>query len=393
MSSLADFQFSDAPMATDRTAGFHYISERGEVFQAKDGTWLLTSPEAVRFAHRNPEIFSSAKAFGGTGLPVPLIPVAVDPPDHVKYRRILDPMLAPRVINAMEDELRAQVRELVEAFASTGSCDIVADIAKLYPTQVFLTLIGLPLEDRDDLIRWVETMNENSITGTDEPTPIVVEAAMSLFGYIQQAIDAKRGQTGEDMLSRILSFTGEDAWTNEEVVGLCILFTVAGLDTLTGAPGFTSPHLAQNPELRRQMLADPELIGPVIEEVLRLEPPAPTTPRVTTQEVEVCGVTIPANSPVMLCLATANRGGDRELPDDIDAEHGERGHATFGGGIHRCLGSHLARRELRLVVEGFHKLIPDYEVAPGVQPKVVWPSSTLHLESLPLIFPPAGSKQ
>jgi hypothetical protein len=90
---------------------------------------------------------------------------------------------------------------------------------------------------------------------------------------------------------------------------------------------------------------------------------------------------------------TANRGGDRELPDDIDAEHGERGHATFGGGIHRCLGSHLARRELRLVVEEFHKLIPDYEVAPGVQPKVVWPSSTLHLESLPLIFPPAGSKQ
>jgi cytochrome P450 len=347
----------------------------------------------VRFAHRNPEIFSSAKAFGGAGLPVPLIPVAVDPPDHLKYRRILDPMLAPRVINAMEDELRAQVRELVEAFASTGSCDIVADIAKLYPTQVFLTLIGLPLEDRDDLIRWVETMNENTITGTDEPTPIVVEAAMSLFGYIQQAIDAKRGQTGDDMLSRILAFTGEDAWTNEEVVGLCILFTVAGLDTVTGAIGFTMLHLAQNPELRRQMLADPELIGPVIEEVLRLEPPAPTTPRVTTQEVEVCGVTIPANSPVMLCLATANRGGDRELPDDIDAEHGERGHATFGGGIHRCLGSHLARRELRLVVEEFHKLIPDYEVAPGVQPKVVWPSSTLHLESLPLIFPPAGSKQ
>ena len=380
-------------MATDRTAGFHYIIERGEVFQAADGTWLLTSPEAVRFAHRNPDIFSSAEAFEGTGLPVPLIPVAVDPPDHVKYRRILDPMLAPRVINAMEDELRTQIRELVEAFASTGSCDIVADIAKLYPTQVFLTLIGLPLEDRDDLIRWVEIMNENSITGTGEPTPVVVEAAMSLFGYVQQAIDAKRGKPGDDMLSRILSFTGEDAWTNEEVVGFCILFTVAGLDTVTGAIGFTMLHLAQNPELRRQMLADPELIGPVIEEVLRLEPPAPTTPRVTTQKVEVCGVTIPANSPVMLCLATANRGGDRELPDDIDVEHGERGHATFGGGIHRCLGSHLARRELRLVVEEFHKLIPDYELAPGAQPKVVWPSSTLHLESLPLIFPPAGSEQ
>jgi cytochrome P450 len=373
-------------MATDRTAGFRYISERGEVFQASDGTWLLTSPEAVRFAHRNPEIFSSAKAFTTSGLPVPLIPVAVDPPDHVRYRRILDPMLAPRVINAMEDELRTQIRELVVTFASSGSCDVVADIAKLYPTQVFLTIIGLPLEDRDDLIRWVEIMNENSITGTGEPTPIVVEAAMSLFGYVQQAIDAKRGSPGDDMLSHILSLTGEEAWTNDEVVGLCVLFTVAGLDTVTSAIGFTMLHLAQNPDLRRRMLANPDLVGPVIEEVLRLEPPAPTTPRVTTRDVEVCGVTIPANSPVMLCLATANRGGDREIPDEIDAEHGERGHATFGGGIHRCLGSHLARREIRLVVEEFHKLIPEYELAPGAQPRVVWPSSTLHLESLPLVF-------
>jgi len=393
VSSATDFQMPDVPMAEDRSVGFQYIREHGEVFQGADGTWLLTSPEAVRFAHRNPEIFSSAKAFSTSGLPVPLIPVAVDPPDHVRYRRILDPMLAPRVINAMEDELRAQVRELVEAFASTGSCDVVTDIAKLYPTQVFLTLIGLPLEDRDQLIEWVATMNENSITGTGEPTPIVVEAAMSLFGYVQKAIDDKREKTGDDMLSRILAFTGEDAWSNEEIVGLCILFTVAGLDTVTAAIGFTMLHLAQNPELRRQMLADPELIGPVIEEVLRLEPPAPTTPRVTTQEVEVCGVTIPANSAIMLCLGAANRGGDREFPDDIDAEHGERGHATFGGGIHRCLGSHLARRELRLVVEEFHKLIPEYELAPGAEPRVVWPSSTLHLESLPLVFPPAGMQQ
>jgi len=393
VTSATDFQMPDVPMAEDRSIGFRYIRERGEVFQAADGTWLLTSPEAVRFAHRHPEIFSSAEAFGTSGLPVPLIPVAIDPPDHVRYRRILDPMFAPRVINAMEDELRAQVRELVEGFASTGSCDVVADIAKLYPTQVFLTLIGLPLEDRDDLIRWVEIMNENSITGTGQPTPIVGEAAMSLFGYVQKAIDDKRGKTSDDMLSHILSFTGEDAWSNEEIVGLCILFTVAGLDTVTAAIGFTMLHLAQNPELRRQMLADRELIGPLIEEVLRLEPPAPTTPRVTTQEVEVCGVTIPANSPIMLCLATANRGGDRELPDDIDLQHGERGHATFGGGIHRCLGAHLARRELRLVVEEFHKLIPDYELAPGTQPRVVWPSSTLHLKSLPLIFPPAESQR
>jgi hypothetical protein len=127
---------------------------------------------------------------------------------------------------------------------------------------------------------------------------------------------------------------------------------------------------------------------PAIEEILRLEPPAPTTPRVALREVEVCGVTIPAGAPVMLCLATANRQAGRFAhPDGIDLQQADRSHLSFGGGIHRCLGAHLARRELRLVVEEFHKVIPDYEVATGVEPEIVWPSGTFHLRALPLVFP------
>ena len=186
----------------------------------------------------------------------------------------------------------------------------------------------------------------------------------------------------------MLALQGDDAWSTEEALGLAFLFSVAGLDTVTGAIGFVMLFLARNPELRRRMLADPSLVGPVIEEALRLEPPAPTTPRVTTQDVDVCGVRIPAGSPVMLCLATANRErADYQQPDDLDLAQADRGHVTFGGGIHRCLGSHLARRELHLVVEEFHRMIPEYEVAPGFEPVVVWPSSTLHLASLPLVFP------
>jgi cytochrome P450 len=132
---------------------------------------------------------------------------------------------------------------------------------------------------------------------------------------------------------------------------------------------------------------------PAIEEILRLELPAPTTPRVTVRDVEVCGVTIPAGSPVMLCLATANREaamGPR--PDEVDLERADRNHLSFGGGIHRCLGAHLARRELRLVVEELHKVIPDYQVAPGFEPEIVWPSGTFHLRSLPLVFPASSGE-
>jgi cytochrome P450 len=190
------------------------------------------------------------------------------------------------------------------------------------------------------------------------------------------------------MLSRILSLSGAEAWSDPEVLGLCFLFTLAGLDTVAAAIGFVMLHLARDPELRARVVADPDAVMPAIEEILRLELPAPTTPRVTMRDVEVCGVTIPAGAGVLLCLATANRdAGEFARPDEVDLEQSNRNHLSFGGGIHRCLGAHLARRELRLVVEEFHKAVPDYEVTPGFEPEIVWPSGTFHLRSLPLVFP------
>jgi cytochrome P450 len=381
------FHPEQAPMALDRTAGWAYFRAAGDVVEG-DGAWFLTSADAVQYAHHHPELFSSARAFDSIGSPLPLIPLAIDPPEHVRYRRVLDPMLAPRVVNAMEDELRRQIAELIDGFAARGGCEVMADVARLYPTQVFLTLFGLPLADRDRFIAWVDVINGGASLVGDAPNPEVLEAALAMFGYLQDAIAAKRAAPGEDMLSRILALSGDDAWTEEELLGLCFLFTLAGLDTVTAAIGFVMLHLATNPELRRRTVADPTLVGPVIEEVLRLELPAPMTPRVTVADVEVGGHRIPAGCVVQLALAAANRDPSRfPTPDGIDLDQAERGHLAFGGGVHRCLGSHLARRELRLVVEEFHKRIPEYEVAPGVTPAVEWPAGTLHLTSLPLVFP------
>ena len=382
------FNFMDAPMAFDRSAGWAYVNEFGPVFQTPDGFWMITSAEGVQFAHRHPEIFTSAKAFDQLGSPVPLIPIAIDPPNHLRFRKVLDPMLAPRVINLMEDQLRAQARELILAFAGTGKCDIVADIGRLYPTQAFLTLFGMPLEDRDKFIGWVETMVEQAVVDGQAPGEEIMLAGLALFGYLQEFIDRKREQPGDDMLSAVLALTGEEAFTNDEILGMCFLFTLAGLDTVTASIGFVMLHLARNPDIRARMIADPALVGPTIEEILRLELPAPMTPRVTSQAVEVCGVTIPEGAIVQLCIGAANRDPQRFVdPNELNTDHADRGHLAFGGGIHRCLGSHLARRELRLVVEEFHRIIPDYQIAEGVAPRIVWPSGTLHLSALPLTFP------
>lgn len=395
MSDTSTFDIRDAPMRRDRSTGWRFVRDAGDVFQAADGQWFLTSPEAVDFAHRHPEIFSSAKAFDGLGSPVPLIPIAVDPPEHKRFRKVLDPMLAPRVINAMEGSLREQVRELIAAFAHRGSCDAVDELARLYPTQVFLTLFGLPLADRDRFIRWAEAIIEATsaadVSGGAELPPEVMENAMALFVYLQECVDVRRANPGEDMLSRVLQLEGDEAFTNEEVLGLCFLFVLAGLDTVTAMIGFTLLHLAREPELRGRMREDPSLVGPVIEEILRLEQPAPTTPRVTLEEVEVGGHRIPAGADVMLVLGTVNRDAGRFAhPDHIDPAQADLGHKAFGGGVHRCLGSHLARRELRLVVEEWLAAIPDFELAPGADPQIVWPSGTFHLKDLPLVFPTGG---
>jgi cytochrome P450 len=388
---VTEFRYDQAPMADDRGAGWRFVREHGAVVEAPDGTFFLTSPEAVAFAHKHPELFASGPAFAALASPVPLVPIATDPPAHVRYRRILDPMVAPRVINQMEPELRRQIGELVDAVVDRGECDVIADIARLYPTQVFMTLFGLPLEDRDMFMGWAKTINEQAQVTASEPSPAVVEAAMALFGYMQGFIDAKRENLGDDMLSRVLALTGEDAWTNEEILGLCFLFTLAGLDTVMAAIGFMFLHLAKDAQLRRRVVDDPALVGPFIEEIVRIEPPAPLTPRVTTADVEVCGVTIPAGSLCQLALGAVNRDPSRgATADAIDLEQANRGHLGFGGGIHRCLGSHLARRELRLVFEEFHRRIPDYALAPGVRPRIVWPSGTFHLAELPLVFPKGG---
>ena len=378
--------FFTAPMEYDRTLGWDVVAAPGPVYEA-DGRWFLTSHEAVRFGQTHPEIFSSAHAFDGLGSRAPLIPIAIDPPDHARYRRVLDPMMSPKVMNEMEGSLRVQIIELIDSFIADGTCDVVTDIAIPYPTQALLTLFGLPLEDRDQLVEWMRVIFSHP-DPQGEPVPAVAQAADELMVYLDEYIARKRREPGIDMLSRILALTDGDEWSDQEVLGLSYLFVLAGLDTVTASIGFTMYHLAQRPDLRALIVSDPESVMPIIEAILRIETPAFSVPRITTQDVEVCGVQIPKGAAVNLVIATANRDPLAVAnPSEIDLSV-NRSHLSFGGGIHRCVGSHLARRELRLVVEEFHRRIPEYAISGDVLPRVEWPSSGLHLESLPLIFPP-----
>src|SRR3984957_5525775 len=310
--------YESAPMALDRSAGWRYMRERGDVFEA-DGMWYLTSLEAVRQAQHNPELFSSAGGYD-VGSPIPMVPLMIDPPDHARYRRLLDPMLSPRVINALEDDLRRQAAELVEPLVAQSRCDVITALAELFPTQVLLTLFGLPVADRDKFKLWSDALTSDA--SKSEATPAAMEAGAALLGYLQEHVDLKRSRPnpGSDaMIDRLLAVADHEGLTDLDILGMCFLFVLAALDTTTGAIGFTMYHLARRPDLRRAVIDDPILINPLVEEILRLELPAPMVPRRTTQQVAVAGVTIPAGAMVRICMATANReASDGAAPDDID---------------------------------------------------------------------------
>ena len=378
----------DAPMQRDRTAGWKFFRDAGDVFQDQLGVWYVTSRELIQAALTQPKVFSSKHAFDVSGAPVPMIPVGSDPPDHVRYRRALDPLFSPRVIGPMEDDLRRQVAVLIDAFADQDGCDVMANLGNIFPAQVFLTMFGMPLDDRDKLVGWITTIqNETNLQEPGVLSEKMVATSKAVVEYLQSIIDAKRANPGDDIFSRILTLSGDDAWSEEEILGFAYLFMIAGLDTVAATIGHVMHYLATHPDVRKQVVADPESVNPVVEEIIRMETVAPLLPRITSEAVELGGFTIPAGSFVVLAFGAANRDPRRyPNPDQVDVSQADLGHLTFGGGIHRCVGSHLARRELRLMVDEFHKRIPDYELAPGADPVVAWPTTTMRFESLPLVF-------
>jgi cytochrome P450 len=379
---------NDLPFAEDRSRAWRELREAGEAVASGEEI-VLTSAEAVEFAAKKPEIFSSARAFDRLGSPVPLVPIAIDPPEHTRFRRMLDPFFSPKRMAEREPELRRQAGELIDAIVAKGECDVVADLATPFPSQVFLTLFGLPLEDRDRLVRWKDSILQFTNPSSTEATPEVLAHALELFTYLTEHIAERRTTTsGADMLTQLMQNTEDGGMSDNEILGLCFLFVLAGLDTVTAAVGFSLAKLAADVDLRHRISDDFSLIPSFIEDMLRVDGPVPFAPRVTTQEVEVAGRVVPKDTTVMLSYGSADRDPRRYAdPDQVHLDS-KAVHFAFGRGPHRCLGSHLARLELRLILEEWHARISEYTLADGKQPQMPWPTGTMGLQSVPLTIKP-----
>lgn len=377
----------ELPLARSRSAAYRIVRDAGPVVRDAHGAYLVSDAEAVSWVLRHPELFSSKRAFDSLGSPIPIVPVASDPPEHTRYRQLLRPFFGARGTARWLPEVRSLAAALIDGFIERGRCDLVPDFAIPLPAQVFLTLFGLPLEDRDRLIGWKEAvLGAVGISGAEPPTDSSIALAAELYEYLVSHIAERRHRGGADVLSQLVTDGGEQRLTDDEVLGLSFLFVLAGLDTVTSALSMAFAALASQPGLRHQIVDDPALIPDAVEELLRFDGPVVTVPRVATRDVEVAGHLIPADSFVAVAIGAANRDpAGHQNPDAVDFRRPES-HLAFGAGPHGCLGAHLARMEMRVALEEWHRRIPDYRLEPGAGPEPGWPAALIGLDHLPLVF-------
>ena len=365
------------------------LRETNPVFRSPQSV-VLSRLADIEMALKHTELFSSNMDAVDLGNVRPLIPLQVDPPEHAKYRRVLDPLFTPREMARREPQVTALVNEMIDRFADRGECDFHEEFAVPLPCTVFLQLLGLPLEDLDKFLLWkdgvIRPEGDPSLARRHETSAPV---AQQIYEYFERAIDDHIANPRDDVLSAMIAtnLNAEGrALSREELLDICFLFLIAGLDTVTDSLDCFFVYLARHPEHRHQLVEQPDVLPSAIEELLRWETPVPGVARVAMQDVEVGGCPISKGERVSPLLGAANTDpAEFPDPDVVDFSRNPNRHRAFGGGPHRCLGSHLARMELRVALREFHRRIPDYEIKPGTQ--LTYTAALRSVESLPLIFP------
>jgi cytochrome P450 len=352
---------------------------------------LLSTKEVIDEALRHPEIYSSNMDAVDLKNKRPMIPLQIDPPDQKKYRKLLDPLFAPRKMTAMEDEVAVLVNDLIDRFIERGEVDFAKEFSIPFPSQVFLTLLGLPLDELDRFLTMKDgIIRPDHVVGGVWGTPKVNEyqqkTADSVYEYFDMVLDKREVERKDDLLSHFLDAEVEgEKLTREDILDICFLFLIAGLDTVTATLDCMFSYLSQHPEQRQQLVDDPSVIPSAIEELLRWETPVMGVARVAVSDTELGGCPIKKGDQVMIMLGSANTD-EAEFPDGdvVRFDRDVNRHIAFGGGIHRCLGSHLARMELRVALREWHRRIPVYEVEPGHT--LVYTPAIRSIEHFPMHF-------
>ncbi|AHH15565.1 cytochrome P450 [Nocardia nova SH22a] len=337
----------------------------------QDDYYVLSRYADVYAAVRDPETFSSAQGLTvdyndlseiGLGENRPF--VFTDPPDHTVFRRRVAKGFTPRQVQEIRPAVEKFVVERLERLLAAGGGDISAELFKPLPTMVVAHYLGVPEADRAKFDGWSEAIVAASATGGIQHAQ---DAVGELSQYFIAMIDKRKLEPADDTISHLVaSGLGSDGDVGEilQIIGFAFTMITGGNDTTTGNLGGAVQLLTTEPEQRRRLLDDPDLIPGSVDEFLRMTSPAQGLARTTTRDVELHGVTIPAGRRVLMLYASANRDEDEYGPDagTLDVTRNPKNILTFGNGNHHCLGSAAARMQATIALRELLTRCPDFTV-------------------------------
>jgi cytochrome P450 len=365
--------FGGAATSTQPQPASHALAVQGAI---RLGDAVLASSRALADeALRNKAVFSSEDLVE-QGNTLPLVPLGVDPPGHTVYRKFLDPLFSPGRVAALDDDITARVNQFIDAFIDRGSCDFTAELAELFPPSVFLGLLGLPWEELDTLVSFRDGLLRpgDPSMAPHERSALQRETAQRVYAYFDAVLDERAASPRDDLLSRFASAQAGGQFRRDELLSMCFVLLTAGLDTVTDSLTCFFAFLAQHPAHRRRIADDPGIIPGAVEELLRWETPVPSVVRWARQDCVLGGEAVEAGHHVIVNLGAVNLD-PAELQDPLTVrfDRDVNRHLAFGGGVHRCLGSHLARRELAIALREWHRRIPEYALSPGYEVRYLPP--------------------
>lgn len=344
---FADLQDRCPVAHSDRYGGMNFLTTYEDISEAAHDT--------ERFSSRRIVVSETPTHRRGAVLP----PINLDPPNHSDPRRVMLPFFNPANTMKWEQTIRDLCAQRLDALVGKETCDLAGDYAKHIPGDLTAVMFGVPPSEADQFRDWVHLIIE---VGPTNPA-VEREVTNQMLAYMQGLIDDRRQNGGDDLVTYLMSQELDGApMADDEMAKMLFLLLLAGIDTTWSGIGSSCLHLATHPEDRQRLAAEPELIPTATEEFLRAYSPVYVA-RVATTDTEISGCPVSEGDWVVLGYPAANRDAEAfENPHDVVIDRQQNRHSAFGLGVHRCLGSNLARLEMNVAIEMLLDRFPDFEL-------------------------------
>lgn len=341
------------------------IHKGPEIFYAKHAypgaspAWIARRAEDLRHFYFDNEHFSTkdfapfSKLVGGNW---GVWPVELDPPRHGSFRALVSHLFTPKAMSKLEDKIRQYAREYIESFKEKGECEFMSEFAFEFPIKVFTELMGLPQEMTPTFLAWEMDLIHN------HDMEKITQATHNVVNYLQGLIDDRRENPRDDLISWAVNAELEGRpLTNDELIGFTFNLFIGGLDTVSTHMGLQFLHLAKNPGDQQLLRENPDMLPAAIEELMRAYP-AVTTFRTCIKTTQYKGITFMPGDKIAMCTTLSGRDPEEYENANIIRFDRKPRHNSFGYGPHLCVGFHLARREMRIAMEEFLRLIPEFSL-------------------------------